>query len=335
MKSKKYLAALAIGTVAILVVYLTLFRSNGRETKVVVAAGQQTVAVTSVDPERSQSTRGVSGSQTSAKDALQVSATSSKSVVLPSGGNTGTSSGAPLSWHAVSRSEDVAAGILSLLASANPDDWMKASALNLLCASAVPTDAERMGNVKNELSIAHKQLLEHVRQRCGDAAASTVPLVQSGMAVKAKEAGSTVAKARITTTNLKDGLTNDEVSAIRDVVNDPDLASAWLTLNRSGLLKAMTNSEAFGAASPSEQYGAYSLALCSLGEDCSPKSLHALSLCVQSLYAACNSTSVQEGVMSTISPDRRAKVSEYAQLLITSLRNGNLTAIGMKAKAGT
>jgi hypothetical protein len=333
MKTGKYLIAFVLGTIVVLGIYSTVFRSPVPGNAGDTAGDQRVAAATS-----SVSAVAPGGG------AVSIEANDTKAISPPRSGSgeggllsqptaASNSSDASLSWRAVSRSGDLTAGILGLLASANPDDWMRASALNVLCATAVPTDAERSGGAKGELSTQHKKLLEQVRQRCGDAAASIVPLVQSGMVTKAKEAGSKLANARLTTALLKEGLSNDEIGAVRNIVSDPDLAGAWFTLNRSGLLKAMSGSEAFAGTSPSEQYAAYSIALCSLGEDCSSQSLHALSVCIQSLLAACNGTSVQDGVLSTVAPERRSKANEYAELLLASLRAGDVATVGMKIKA--
>jgi hypothetical protein len=324
MKTRWILAALSVVALGVAAVFL--FQTGKFTDSTEAAASPRSSAIGVAPTKAGQTPEPISSKVTSAP----VSPELARAAAMPSLIETSTS--AALRWRAASRSEDLTQTILALLVSQNPNDWIKASVLNNLCAAAIPTNAEVGAQLKTDLPASYQQLLVEARQRCGDAARSIEPLVQPGVGLKARDADASLARVLLTASVLREGLTPGDTRSIRSVMSDPDLAGAWLARNRSGLIQALGKSDALADASQAEKLSVYFLSLCQSGEDCGPKSLHALSLCVLSTFERCAGGTVQDNVLSVLPQDRQAKIIGYADMFLASLRGGNLALLGIPSK---
>jgi hypothetical protein len=232
---------------------------------------------------------------------------------------------------------DLPMAIRGMLASKDPDDWYRATAINLLCARAVGSlSGAEPGLFFRIVASELDKLKEATRNRCGFMSDLTQSVnTFNGMLPRAREAGSVLAAApRLTQAEVKAGLQPAEWSALQRAVMTPDGAETWLAANNADtFVLAVSGVSEFQGYKLDELSSAIFLGICA-GNQCADQSLYRLQLCIQSLGKVCDSRGISEGAATAFGESRARQLKDTGERLIYLLRQGELERLGIRKRVG-
>lgn len=228
---------------------------------------------------------------------------------------------------------DVAWVMLKLFASSDPDDWSRAAALGVMCATAkadIPAS-----NFSSETANAFRNVLVETKNRCGEAASGLVPGLV-GSIKRAREANGTIARLPHLGSNtrkvIEEGLESLEAERLSLALKDPKVADEWIVLNQQALVSALLrNRETYGF-SESETIGMFYLSLCKMQNSCSEFGLYNLALCSQSFGSVCGEAPIEAVIRTSMPEERFNAVRTASTTWIQRVTAGDVAALGIKTK---
>lgn len=263
----------------------------------------------------------------------------SGSRVIQAGGNSvprighgSTSTQRAALWKNALSSLSIEETAIGLLASDDPNDWLRAVSLHILCINGFDRSdlvPDRVPQLDATFGRSFRQVATRFSARCGELGQeflSRAPDVQA----RAVAANIPLALAPgLTNDVIKSGLSDDQFKRLAELFNDSEAATLWLTRNLRNLDTVLPNVDGFGGASREDLQAASVMALCLRGLDCGQDSVVSLKLCVNTAGKVCS----DEGPLSALQqmdPQRSARINAAAQRIDAALTQGNPAALGIR-----
>ncbi len=269
--------------------------------------------------------RNPADSSAAVESVAQPASVSEVSRLTPVRATLGAGSDMTKPWSRRVASSDIGSEILSLIASADPNDWTLAATLNSECARVVNLSL-------SPLRDDQAATIRRFHSRCGAAADSVTPLVQPGLIAKAAAAGSPLAKSFVRPADLKDGLSTDTYEAILQTLTKEALRAPWLTLNRARLESLIETLPDWHGTSDLVITASLTKAICSMGDDCTPNSLHLLTLCSRSSFALCDTSEGLSSTLRALNVNEQEQAQRLSEWLAKTIAERNLEALGLRKK---
>jgi hypothetical protein len=242
---------------------------------------------------------------------------------------------APLSWKRHIASVELEATALNLLASDRPGDWLQALALNSLCTSGFDL-GDLSPSLVEETDAIYGSAFRRVAQlssvRCGELGKLSFLDRLSGVYARAEQAKEPLALAPlVTNATIDQGLSDDQLKRLSEVLLDNESATLWLALNFRRLDRILQNAEGFNGISRDDLRAASVVAFCLSGLDCGESSVLSLQLCANTGGQICS----EGGVLSALQkmePDLARRINTSAQRIDSALTEGNPIALGFRRR---
>ena len=231
-----------------------------------------------------------------------------------------------LAWRSAMGGTSMEATALDLLASADSDDWMRASALHILCISGVENmDASAFG--ATFATVVHR-----ASERCGGLGTTAFLPNVASTTPKAKQANNALALApSLTNTAVEQGLSVSELDRLKALFANSESATLWLVRNASRLHSTLANVEALSTYSWQDLGAASVVALCLRDVDCGASSILSLRLCLNAGRDVCSERGVLDA-LHRAGPERAQRINAAAQQIEVALSQGKPEMLGLRLK---
>ena len=232
-----------------------------------------------------------------------------------------------LAWRSAMAGKSMEGTALDLLASANSDDWMRASALHILCISGV----ENMD--ASEFGATFATVVNRASERCGGLGTTAFLPYVASTTPKAKQANNALALApSLTNATVEQGLSVSERDRLQALFADSERATLWLVRNSSRLHSTLANVEALAAYSWQDLGAASVVALCLRDVDCGEGSVLSLRLCLNAGRKVCSERGVLDALQRA-GPERAQRINAAAQQIEVALSQGKPEMLGLRLKS--
>jgi hypothetical protein len=225
---------------------------------------------------------------------------------------------------------------VTLLASDDPNDWLRAVSLHILCISGFDhsdLSPDRVTQLDATFGPSFRRVATLFSVRCGELGQgflSRAPDLQS----RAVAAKAPLALAPgLTNSAIDKGLPDDQFKRLAELFTDSDAATLWLTRNLSRLDVALQNAEGFSGVTKEDLQAASVVALCLRGLDCGQDSVVSLKLCANTSGRVC-SVDGPLSALKQMDPERSARINAAAQRIDAALTQGNPAALGIRRRNG-
>jgi len=238
-------------------------------------------------------------------------------------------------WKKTMAAARVDSGAPELLASIDPNDWLRASSLHLLCLNGLGADEldpARAAAVDAKVGAVYRKVATAFAARCGDLGQNAYAARYTHLESRALEAGAALSLApALTDTTLEKGLTGAELRQLQLALADGEVASLWLARNFRRLDAALATVPGLAATPREDLQVAAVVAFCMRGLDCGADSLMTLQLCVNTRGVTCSEAGVA-AVMQQMPPDRAARINSAARSIDGALSGADPMALGIRER---
>ncbi len=244
-------------------------------------------------------------------------------------------SGAPSLWRRAVSAADIGQEALVLVASEDPNDWLRAVSLHLLCISGLERSdlsPGRTAQLDSTFGQPFREVTAYFTARCGELGhefLSRTPDLQA----RATAAKAPLALApSLTNATIDKGMTEEQLARLSDLLNDGDAATLWLTRNVGRLDSVIQNLGETAGLSKEDLQTASVVTLCLRGLDCGKESVVSLKLCVNTSGKVC-SIGGPLAALEGLDPQRVRAITNLAQKIDAALNQANPEGLGIRRRA--